>query len=430
MQRERQVKDKMLEPEYFQDKCDRMVQLYHELEDYILNDIAQRLLKSGMSGTADRLIWKLEQMGEHRSTILAKLSQISKMSKQELRELLQEAVLTSWKDDLSIFNRLGIVVSEPLKNRAVREVMDAEYYKCRGELENLTRTTLDKSQQDLIRLLDEAEIRVASGVQRYSAAVCDILDNYASGGVKVNYPTGTERTLESAVRMAVVTSMNQTSAQITNQYIVEGNIEYVLVSAHLGARPQKKGQPSLAGHENWQGRVYRIRGSEEGFPNLVEQTGYDITEDGIGIVVNPLGLHGYNCRHSHKPWDKDLRNPYLDEDGNLVIDTKESRKLYDLQQKQRAMERSIRKTKRELLAKQQQINHIAETDIREILQPEYDKLAYKLRQQNKKYNEFCNTNNLQKQYDRIKTAGFKRKQAAMANGRATAYENQQMKNKP
>ena len=125
----------MLEPEYFQDKCDRMVQLYHELEDYILNDIAQRLLKSGMSGTADRLIWKLEQMGEHRSTILAKLSQISKMSKQELRELLQEAVLTSWKDDLSIFNRLGIVVSEPLKNRAVREVMDAEYYKCRGELE-------------------------------------------------------------------------------------------------------------------------------------------------------------------------------------------------------------------------------------------------------------------------------------------------------
>lgn len=413
----------MLEPDYFQDKCDRMIEIFGELEDYILKDIAQRLLKSGMSGTADRLIWKLEQMGEHRSTILAKLSKLTKMSKQELRDLLQEAVLTSWKDDISTFNKLGIVPSDPLKNKAVMSVMNAEYIKSMGELENLTRTTIDRSQQDLIRMLDEAEIRVASGVQSYSSAICDILDNYAAGGVKISYPTGTERTLESAVRMAVVTSMNQTSAQVTNQYIVEGNIEYVLVSAHLGARPQKKGQPYLAGHENWQGRVYRIRGSEEGFPNLVEKTGYDITEDGVGRVVNPLGLHGYNCRHSHKPWDKDLRNPYLDKDGNLKIDKEESRKLYELQQKQRAMERAIRKTKRELLVKQQELKGIAETDIKEMLQPQYDKLAYKLREQNKAYNDFCNQNNLQTQQDRLKVAGFKRAQASAANGRATVYQN-------
>lgn len=413
----------MLEPDYFQDKCDRMIEIFGELEDYILKDIAQRMMKSGMSGTADRLIWKLEQMGEHRSTILAKLSKITGMSKQELRDLLQEAVLTSWKDDLSTFNKLGIVPSDPLKNKNVMSVMNAEYIKSMGEIENLTRTTIDRSQQDLIRMLDEAEIRVASGVQSYSAAICDILDNYAAGGVKISYPTGTERTLESAVRMAVVTSMNQTSAQVTNQYIVEGNIEYVLVSAHLGARPQKKGQPYLAGHENWQGRVYRIRGSEEGFPNLVEKTGYDITEDGVGRVVNPLGLHGYNCRHSHKPWDKDLRNPYLDKDGNLKIDKEESRKLYELQQKQRAMERAIRKTKRELLVKQQELKGVAETDIKEMLQPQYDKLAYKLREQNKAYKDFCEQNNLQTQQDRLKVAGFKRAQASTANGRATVYQN-------
>lgn len=413
----------MLEPDYFQDKCDRMIEIFGELEDYIIKDIAQRLLKSGMSGTADRLIWKLEQMGEHRSTILAKLSKITGMSKQELRDVLQEAVLTSWKDDISTFNKLGIVPSDPLKNKTVMSIMNAEYIKSMGELENLTRTTLDRSQQDLIRMLDEAEIRVASGVQSYSSAICDILDNYAAGGVKINYPTGTERTLESAVRMAVVTSMNQTSAQVTNQYIVEGNIEYVLVSAHLGARPQGKGQPYLAGHENWQGRAYRIRGSEKGFPNLLEKTGYDITEDGVGRVVNPLGLHGYNCRHSHKPWDKDLKNPYLDENGNLKINTEESRKMYELQQKQRAMERAIRKTKRELLVKQQELKGIAETDIKEMLQPQYDKLAYKLREQNKAYKDFCEQNNLQTQQDRLKVAGFKRAQASTANGRATVYQN-------
>lgn len=414
----------MLKPEYFNDKADRMIELYRQLEDYIFKDIAYRLLKSqSVSGTADRLIWKLEQMGESRAEIMNKLSKLTGLSKRELKELLQDAVITSWNDDLSTFNQMGINIVNPLENQAVMSVMNAEYQKCQGELDNLTRTTMNQAQVDLTRMLDEAEMRVANGVQSYSSAVCEILDNYAKKGMVVEYPTGTHRSLEAAVRCCVVTSMNQTSAQITNQYILEGGIEYVLVSAHLGARIQQPGQPYLAGHENWQGKVYRIRGSEPGYPNLLEMTGYDIGENGAGKVVNPLGLHGYNCRHSHQPWDKALKNPYVDENGKSTIDTEESRKLYQNQQKQRAMERSIRATKRRLLMKQQEIDLVAETDVKEILQNDYDKLAYKLREQNKAYNEFCTENDLQKQSDRLKVAGYKREQAAKANGRARAFEN-------
>lgn len=418
----------MLKPEYFNDKADRMIELYRQLEDYIFKDIAYRLLKSqSVSGTADRLIWKLEQMGESRAKIMNKLSKLTGLSKRELKELLQDAVITSWNDDLSTFNQIGINIVNPLENQAVMSVMNAEYQKCQGELDNLTRTTMNQAQVDLTRMLDEAEMRVASGVQSYSSAVCEILDNYAKKGMVVEYPTGTHRSLEAAVRCCVVTSMNQTSAQITNQYILEGGIEYVLVSAHLGARIQQPGQPYLAGHENWQGKVYRIRGSEPGYPNLLEMTGYDIGENGTGKVVNPLGLHGYNCRHSHQPWDKALKNPYVDENGKSTIDTEESRKLYQNQQKQRAMERSIRATKRRLLMKQQEIDLVAETDVKEILQNDYDKLAYKLREQNKAYNEFCTENDLQKQSDRLKVAGYKREQAAKARGRARAFENRSIK---
>lgn len=419
----------MLKPEYFNDKADRMIELYRQLEDYIFKDIAYRLLKSqSVSGTADRLIWKLEQMGESRAEIMNKLSKLTGLSKRELKELLQDAVITSWNDDLSTFNQIGINIVNPLENQAVMSVMNAEYQKCQGELDNLTRTTMNQAQVDLTRMLDEAEMRVASGVQSYSSAVCEILDNYAKKGMVVEYPTGTHRSLEAAVRCCVVTSMNQTSAQITNQYILEGGIEYVLVSAHLGARIQQPGQPYLAGHENWQGKVYRIRGSEPGYPNLLEMTGYDIGENGAGKVVNPLGLHGYNCRHSHQPWDKALKNPYVDENGKSTIDTEESRKLYQNQQKQRAMERSIRATKRRLLMKQQEIDLVAETDVKEILQNDYDKLAYKLREQNKAYNEFCTENDLQKQSDRLKVAGYKREQAAKANGRARAFSSKSNEN--
>lgn len=171
------------------------------------------------------------------------------------------------------------------------ELLDAEFKKTLGEVNNLTRSTMMQSQRDLMNMLNEAEMRVAAGVQSYSAAVCDILDQYGRTGVMIDYPTGTRRTLEAAVRMCVVTSMNQTAAQVTNHYIAEHNVEYVLVSAHLGARTQGKGQPYLAGHDNWQGRCYKISGSEPDAPNLAETTGYDIV-NGTGHVLNPLGCMG------------------------------------------------------------------------------------------------------------------------------------------
>lgn len=413
----------MLEPDYFYGKSDVLISYEQELEDWILQDIAMRLLKAGtMAGTTDMELYKLRQLGLHQNEIVKRLSILTKKSRNEIRRLLQDAVLTSWKDDEETLNRLGIDAVTPLENPLVVAIMDSEFKKTLGEVNNLTRSTMMQSQRDLLNMLNAAEMRVAAGVQSYSAAVCEILDQYGKTGVMVDYPTGTRRTLEAAVRMCVVTSMNQTAAQVTNHYIAEHNVEYVLVSAHLGARTQGKGQPYLAGHDNWQGRCYKISGSEPDAPNLAEMTGYDIV-NGNGRVINPLGLHGYNCRHSHKPWDKSLRNPYLDENGNLKIDSEENRKVYELQQQQRAMERAIRQTKRQLLVKQAEIDGVAETDVKEMLQPEYDKLAYKLRMQNRKYNQFCADNGLRTQADRIKVAGFKRAQSAKANGRATAYSN-------
>lgn len=415
----------MLPPEYFYGKSDRMIELYEQLQAFILKDITRRLLSAGeMTATSDRLIWKLKQMGESQAAIEQKLRKLTGLTQKELRSLLQDAVLTSWKDDRATLGQFGIELSNPLKNAAVIRVMDAEWKKSLERLENLTRTTMNQATRiDLINMLDEADLRVAAGVQSYSAAVCDILDRYAGRGIYVDYPSGTCRTLEAAVRCCVVTSMNQTAAQVTNQYIVEGGIEYVLVSAHLGARGAQKGQPALASHADWQGKVYRIRGSEPGYPNLLESTGYDIDPaNGQGKVDNPLGLHGYNCRHSHKPWDKRLRNPYVDENGNLKIDSEENKKRYELQQKQRAMERSLRAWKRKLIEKQEQINNPREDMDVEKLKQEYDRMAYQLTQKNKAYNDFCAANDLQPQYDRIKVADFGREQTKQANQGTRRYK--------
>lgn len=421
----------MLKPEYFTDgKEERVLALFRQLENFILRDITRRLLSAGeMTATADRLIWKLKQMGESQVKIERKLKRMTGLAKKELRVLLQDAVIASWKDDNTILKRLlGYLPRNPLKNPTVIRVMDAEYKKSLGELENLTRTTMNQSQIDLINMLDEADLRVAAGVQSYSAAVCDILDRYAGRGIYVDYPSGARRTLEAAVRCCVVTSMNQTAAQVTNQYIVEAGAEYVLVSAHLGARVAQKGQPDLASHANWQGKVYKIRGTTPEYPNLLEQTGYDVDPNtGQGTVKNPLGLHGYNCRHSHKPWDPRLRNPYMDENGNLKIDSEENKNRYELQQKQRAMERSLRAWKRKLIEKQEQINNPRDDMDVDKLQQEYDRMAYQLTQKNKAYNDFCKQNDLQPQYDRIKVADFGREQTKAANAGTKRYRKEKEK---
>lgn len=414
----------MLTPDYFYGKSDKLIEMYQELEDWIISDIAMRLIKSGeMSGTTDRELWKLQQMGLHHTEIVKRISKMTGKSRDEVRRLLRDSVMTSFSDDAEVLKRLGDVQT-PLQNNAAIMAMNAEMMKTFGELNNLTRTTMLQTQRDLLNMLNEVDYRVASGMQSYNSAICEVLDRYAQSGVVIDYPTGARRSLEAAVRCCVVTSMNQTAAQVTNQYIAQKGIEYVLVSAHMGARHSKKFPDGIPSHDHWQGKVYKIVGSDKDTPNLLDATGYTVDpKTGQGRVVDPLGLHGYNCRHSHKPWDKSLRNPYVDADGNPKINVHESQELYEKQQQQRSMERAIRQTKRELLAKQAELSGIAETDVKDMLQPQYDKLAYKLRIQNQQYKQFCADNGLQTQADRIKVAGFKKKQSAVANGRATAYSN-------
>lgn len=421
----------MLRPDYFYGKTDKLVEMYQDLENWIISDIATRLIKSGeLSGTADRELWKLQQMGLHNTEIVKRISEMSGKSRNEVRRLLRDSVMTSFSDDKEVLTQISASdIISPLKNNMAILAMNAELIKTSSELDNLTKTTINQTQKDLLNMLNEVDYRVASGMQSYSSAVCEVLDRYAESGVMVEYPAGTKRSLEAAVRCCIVTSMNQTAAQVTNVYIAQNKIEYVLVSAHPGARYDKKDPTGISSHDHWQGKAYKIIGSEPGFPNLLESTGYTIdAETGKGTVVNLLGLHGYNCRHSHGPWRKGMVNKYLDENGNVNINADESQKLYDLQQKQRFLEREIRKTKREIMTKKQELDMIAETDVKEILQPQYDKLAYKLRKQNKRLQSFCKNNDLQLQGDRTKVSGFNRKQSAIANGRATAYKNKIEKN--
>lgn len=166
----------MLTPDYFYGKSDKLVEMYRELEDWIIKDIAMRLMKSGeLSGTSDRELWKLQQMGLHNTEIVKRISQVTGKSRDEVRRLLRDSVMTSFSDDADVLEKL-MDIQTPLQNNAAIMAMNAEMMKTFGELSNLTRTTMMQTQTDLLNMLNEVDYRVASGMQSYSSAVCEVLD--------------------------------------------------------------------------------------------------------------------------------------------------------------------------------------------------------------------------------------------------------------
>ena len=238
----------------------------------------------------------------------------------------------------------------------------------------------------------------------------------------------------------VRTSMAQMAGQVTLEFVKEAGTNLIVTSAHTGARFTDKDEPS--NHMSWQGRVFYItdadleefttvKGTIESagqnaggspntgkYPDFRKTTGYGTGE----------GLDGYNCRHSFGPYDERIGNPWRDKDGNLIdgagsrIDSEESKQKYKDSQRLRAIERNIRATKRQLVAKEQLMQGATEEE-RQRLQPEYDKIAHYLTQQNKKYNDFARKHNLRPQYGRTKLADFGREQDKAANAGAKRYKN-------
>ena len=127
------------------------------------------------------------------------------------------------------------------------------------------------------------------------------------------------------------------------------------------------------------------------------------------------GLDGANCRHSFGPGDG-IHNPFQE------FDKEENRKVEKLNQRQRLLERRIRKTKRELQGMKAGIDACKDEKLKFELQQDYDKKAHLLQKQNDAYSKYCDENGLKKLQDRLRIAKWDRKQAAEARAAAKRYQ--------
>ena len=407
----------MLTPRELLEITDGSTEIASQLHVYILQELIDRMMLRLGRG-ADYLFtssdkWRIQIMqdaGYLFEDITAELAKYTRLQEKEIRDAMQDAGIRSTEWDNKIYQEAGLSPVPLHQSPPLIRIMERNYRATLGEWKNYTRTAAEEAQRLFINECDFAYHKVTTGAVSYTQAVKEAINNIASNGVRlVQYRsknTGDIRndTIETAVARAVRTGVAQATAQITLKAMEEMKWEVVLVSSHVGAR-NIGGIPE--NHELWQGKFYSLPQYGHRFPDFYYSTGYgDIT-----------GLCGVNCRHSFGPGDG-VSNPFAE------VDTEENKRVYELEQRQRALERRIRKTKLDVLTRQRAVEKCKDAQLRAEEQKVLDRKSYLLKRQNEGYREFCKAHDLRTQAERIQIAQWSRKEASKAVAAARRYESE------
>lgn len=331
----------MLTPEYLDSIPDEVVKLYAEFETEVIVDIARRI-NNLQYGTAAFQLEQLQQSQLVLNNTLSRISRLTGISEKEIKDTLESASARSLRIDDSIHKANGKEVIPFNKSPLMLQLLEANVLKTSNNLLNLTRTTAFSSQQLFIQASNLAQLQVQSGAFTADQAITHAIKKASRDGLQVRYPSGAKRSIEAAVRTNVLTGVNQTAAKLQELRMDQLNVDLVEVTAHAGARDKGTGPKN---HMSWQGGVYSRSGQSDKYDDFVATTGY-------GTVT---GLGGANCKHNFFPfypgsgrvYDKELLKEYKKND--VTYNGKEM-SYYEATQKQRYMERHVRKWKTEAKA--------------------------------------------------------------------------------
>ena len=400
----------MLNPDYLLHISEGAEDIAEQLHQDIINRIIDRMMERIGRGE-DYLLtatdkWQIEVLqdaGYLLEDIQKEIAKATKKQEQEIKEAFEEAGVKALDYDDKIYQDAGLSPVPLTQSPYLTRLMQRNYEATLGEWKNYTRTTASVAQQAFIKAIDKAYALTTSGAVSYTQAVKEAINDIASSGVEVKYSTGHKDSIETATLRAVRTGVSKATGTIQMARMEEMDWDIILTSAHLGARTGDGGM-NPGNHLWWQGQFFSRTGRTPGLPLFEESTGYGTVE----------GLCGANCRHSFGPGDG-VHNPFSG------ISKEDNYKAEQLQKKQRALERRIRNTKREVMTLKEAVDSAQDQKLKYELDVDYQKKSAILQRQNEAYNKFCGDNSLKKLSDRLQIAKWDRQQAAAARGAAQRY---------
>ena len=360
--------------------------IYNNLELQIIEEIATRIANFGYANTVVINDIKIAQeMGILYQDIVELVAEYNNTSYEEVNRIFTEASETSLSYDDEIYKEAGLDPKPLAQSESIKQIMNAAIQRTSGNLQNLCMTTANTAQTQFYNAINSAYMFTSPGVKSYTQAILDEIKNISKQGAIIQYPSGARRSVESAVRMNVITAINQNCGKLQELRADELGWDLMELTAHSGARPS---------HAEWQGKIVS-RSSKKGYLSL----------DDIGYG-EATGFKGINCRHDWYPYYKGSTKTYTQEQLNkwknekVTYNSKEYSK-YEATQIQRRMERQIRQDKKDLKAQQTLLtSNNKDINIEEV-QAEIRNIKITQKQHNAQLNDFLNQTRLRKDNSRL-----------------------------
>lgn len=406
-----------------------LLPLFQYLEHSVIVDVAQRILATmAYSRTAEIEAQRLQQLGyspakirkaamkllqsnpefrkevakntlEHKKTVKKLLKEILKAAEAAGGQVMQESADLSYLDDLRTWKQAGKEITDnsylPQLVEAIRKQTNENMKSLAGSTGFKTMSGFETMENLYRRELDKAMIKVCTGTFSREQVIYDTVHSLADSGLRtIDFSSGYSMQLDTAVKLAVRTGSGQIAAKIMDENITRTGENLVYVSKHWGARNTGNGH---ANHEQWQGRVYYIKEGED-YNSEAKRIGQDYITDlwrATGYSADgdhendPLGLHGYNCRHKHYAWFIGSSLPDEDPQPNPVTIDGKTYDYYQITQKMRTLERKIRALKRE-------------REAMAALGQDTKEISGKIKQKIKNYQDFCKDAKIKPDINRLR----------------------------
>lgn len=378
---------------------DKVQQIISPVTDFLIEDIARRISQAGkLTSTAAYQVWRARQLGISEEKLEKELRRLLKLSDRQIKEIMYQSAQFGYSIDVG-----GLPGAVPFaENEVVDQIVSAAMKTAGEDLQNLTQTigfvTHDGRWSPLTeayrKSCDFAFSKVSTGAQDYASAIREATKNLAQKGIEViDYESGVHTSLEAAVRRNVMGALGLMQEQISQKNHDDLGCDGWEISAHAASAPD---------HEPIQGRQY----SDDAYQKLNDSLVRRIGTLNCGHAAFPVIL-GVS-RPQYTP--EELEKMRADNESGVTVDGKHYT-MYEATQRQRSLERAIRKQKRRILIDE------AAGDKEKLQQ---DQIRYQVL--NQEYKRFSKAAGLRTQYERMEMTGFGPKQANAAGRSNTVAE--------
>lgn len=351
----------------FQTRVDKVKAKYLRL-------VGEHIAAIGKIGSSDlQRIEQLRKMETNMITIEAELAAALRIDIKDARALLQASAKSVYGDAADWYDQTAFG-----KNPAMRSILTAQVAQTEGTLVNLSRTKLTSTAYQTA--IDDAITAVQTGVTNYTGAIESSLREVADEGLRVRYPSGITRRIDTAVRQNILEGVRQTNQRIADAVGQEFEADGVEISAHMDCAED---------HLDIQGKQYTL----EEFDRLQS------------TLERPIGM--YNCRHFAFPVIIGISEPAQSEEQLQTLNEQssktvtidgETRTRYEWTQEQRRLETAVRY--------QKDAANIAHAAGDGTMEAQAQQQITALRKQ---YRKVSKAAEIPTQYDRMKVAGFTRR---------------------